>query len=284
MPFFLLFMIVSCDRNEGTIYNGNIDQFTLLSTNGNAYRLEVIVDSTGILTIPFNASTLSSSDRTYSIELVEPEDSNEVVANPLTYDLPSSVTIPANQWSGDIVITGQDLGLVDTNPKPFKFRILDLNDKEFMDDNVVNVDVVEVCPFAEGVTFTGNYVVTTIVSGLPPGSVFADNSIVTLTATSDFTRTFKANYYPQWAGVNIDFSFDLVCEQIKVRDLDTGIYCSPLDPGETAETVEKVKINTGDVFGVYNPADDSEITLIYRETYGNCASQIRQVTFKLTKQ
>gem|GEM_PF-1075843 len=278
VPFFLLFMIVSCDENQGAVYRGNVDEFTFLTTNGNVYRLEVIVDSTGTLIVPLNASTLSSVDRTYSIDFV-PAEEGASVADPATYDLPTSVTIPANQWRGDIVIKGQDLGLVETNAKPFTFRITGLNDKEFMDENTVTIEVVEVCPLGENTTFTGNYVVTSVVNGPffnQTGPEFAEGSVVTLTGTG-FTRAFSANYYPAFFNVPVNFSFNLQCDEVWVNDIDTGALCTA---GPST-----VKILRGNVPGSYNTDDDSEIIVTFSADYGDCTdAPPQQITFRLTKQ
>jgi len=278
LSFLLVIFFTSCSDNEGAIYNGNLDEFTFLTTNGTSFELQVIRDSTGVLTIPFKASTLSPKDRTYPIELVQPIE-GVVVADPTTYNLPTSVTIPANQWTGDIVITGQDLELVELEAKPFSFKI-GLGDKEFMDDDIINIGVVEVCILGENATFTGNYVVTNIVSSSYVGQIgfpFAENSVVTLTASSEFIRTFSATYYPNFWGLPVDFSFNLQCDDVWVNDFDTGARCAAEAP--------TIKILRGDSPGSYNHEDDSEIIITYNDDYGSCGSNSpQQITFKLTKQ
>ncbi len=273
LPFFILVAFISsCEDNEGDIHYEDVNKFTLLSFDQSAYRLNVVIDSTGTLTIPFRASAISSVDRSYNIEFVE----EGSTADPLTYNLPSSVTIPANEYSGDIVITGQDLNLVDLTPKPFLFQVTGLGETEFIDNDIITVSVVEVCPLSSA--FTGNYVVTPMVSGLPPGDPFQAGSVVTLTEVNEFEREFKASFYPGWAAAPIDFPFTLSCGNVVVSDYDTGIYC-----GEQGSPT--VMILEGDVYGFYDPDDDSEIIITYMEDYGSCADAAPvQVTFRLTKQ
>lgn len=272
LPFFMFVALISsCEDNEGAVHHEDVNKFSLLSFDQSAYRLNVIIDSTGTLVIPFRASSLSSVDRTYVIELLE----ERSTANPLTYDLPSTVTIPANQYSGNIVITGQDLDLVDLTPRPFVFQVTGLNEVEFIDNDVITVNVVEVCPLYSD--FTGNYVVTPITSGLA-GVPFAAGSVVSVTQVSEFEREFEAVFLPGWAAPTVVFKFTLSCGNVVVADYDTRVYC-----GEAGSPT--VKILSGNVYGTYDSENDSEIIISYREDYGGCsASTPIQVTFKLTKQ
>jgi len=276
VPFFFLLAVFSCSENETKLYKGDYNKSTFLSTNGAVYTLQIIKDSTGVLTIPLGASTLAPDDRTYPIELVVPEDPNVVVAHPSTYDLPSSVTIPANEFVGNIVITGKDLGLVDTNPKSFTFRIGGLNDKEFMDEQEVIVDVIEVCPLKENVKFEGIYLLETLIPGAF-GDTFK-SEIVALEYVSEFTRTFKGTFLPSQNGGNgfsgIPFSFSLVCENIIVNSSNTGVGC-----GEP-----RIFFGPAATPSSYNVEDDSEIVITFTEDYGACGDPAEQCTFKLTKQ
>jgi len=277
LSFLLLFVIAfSCSENETKVYNGDYSRSTFLSTNGTVYTLQIVKDDTGTLTIPFGASTLSPNDRTYSIELVEPEDPDTVVADPQTYNLPSSVTIPANEYIGDIVITGQDLGLVDTNAKPFTFRIVGLNETEFMDDVEVTVDVVEVCPLKEGVKYEGIYMLETIVPG-----AFGDNfktETILLEYVSEFNRTFKGTFLPNQNSGNgfsgVSFSFSLVCGDVIVTPSNTLVGC-----GEP-----RIFFGPAEIPVQYNNEDDSEIIIRFTEDYGACGEPATQCVIKLTKQ
>jgi len=276
LPFFSLFAMFSCSENEPKLYNGDYTKATFLTTNGEVYSLQIEKDGTGTLIIPFATSTLAPNDRIYSIELVPPEDIDTVVADPQTYNLPSSVTIPANELVGNIVITGQDLGLVDTDAKTFVFRIEGLNDKEFMDKQEVTVEVVEVCPLKPGVEFRGNYMLQTLVPG-----AFADtfkSEIITLEYVSEFTRTFKGTFLPGQNGGNgfsgISFTFSLICGEVIVSPSNTGVGCG--DP--------RIFFGPATTPSTYDFEDDSEITITFTEDYGACNAQAEQCTFKLTKQ
>lgn len=271
LPFFILVAFISsCEDNEGAVHHEDISKFTLLSFDQSAYRLNVIIDSVGTLTVPFRASALSSVDRTYNIEFIE----DGSIADPLTYNLPSTVTIPANEYSGDLVITGQDLGLVDLTPKPFVFKVTGLGESEFIDDDTITINVVEVCPLYSD--FTGNYILTPISSG-GFGVPFASGSVVTLTAVSEFERQFTANYLPEAiSGYTINFRFSLSCSEVVASNYTTSLYCQEGGPN--------IAIISGDVYGAYNPEDDSEIIVSYTEEYGSCGGSPTVVTFRLVKQ
>lgn len=265
-----LVSLFSCDDIEGTVYHGNLDDFTLLTFDRSVYDLNVVRDDVGTLEIPFKASVVSPVDRTYTLEFIE-DQANP--ADPSTYDMPTSVTIPANEYFGTIVITGQDLDLVEVDPKLFHFKVNGLNDKEFMDNDTITVRVQEVCPL--GAEFTGNYVITALNSG-PFGPAFATGAVVTLTATSEFGRQFIGDYVPEAiSGYSIDFGFTLSCESVLVQDLTTGLSCNGESP---------LAIRTGDAYGAYNVDDDTEIVVIFWAEYGDCGAPSGELTFRLTKQ
>jgi len=271
LAFFLLFIlfITSCEDNKDAVYHGNINDGVLLSFGAVGYSLPVVIDATGVIEIPFYRNVLSPQDRTYDIEFIEGD------ADPLTYNLPSSVTISANQYFGTLVITGQDGGLLDTNRKSFSFRVKGLNSNEFIDKEreIITVDVFRVCPFGEEIKFEGIYIATTLTPG-PLGDSFSGP--IDIKKTGEFDRGFTANYLPQQGGgFSRTISLSFVCGDILIGDLDSKLSC---DGGTT------IAITSADVFGYYNPNDDSEFTVIFKETYGDCNSPDKEITVKFTKQ
>jgi len=264
----LILFITSCEDNKDAVYYGNIDDGVLLSFGAVGYSLPVVIDATGEIEIPFYRNVLSPQDRTYDVELIGGD------AHPLTYNLPSSVTIPANQYSGTLVITGQDGGLLDTNRKSFTFRVKGLNSNEFMDKEreIITVDVFQVCPFGEDVKFEGIYIATTLSPG-PLGDSFSGP--IEIRNTGEFDRVFTANYLPQQGAFPRTISLSFACGDIFVGDLDSELSC-----GEGAN----ITITSADVFGTYNPNDDSEFTVIFKETYGVCNAPDKEITVKFTKQ
>jgi len=265
---FLLF-ITSCENNKDSVYYGNPNYGTLLSFEAVGYSLPVVIDDVGKVEIPFYANVLSPQDRTYNIEFIEGN------ADPLTYNLPVSVTIPANQYFGTLVITGQDEGLLDTNKKSFTFRVNGLNSNEFMDKErqIITVEVFQVCPFGEEIKFEGTYIATTLTPG-PLGSSFSGP--IDIKNTGEFDRGFTANYLPgQGGGFPRTISLSFVCGDILIGDLDSGLSCGG---GAT------ITITSADSYGYYNPNDDSEFIVVFKETYGDCGAPDKEITVKFTKQ
>lgn len=268
LPLCFLLTILSCTDNDGKVYQGNVGDFTFLSFDKTVYDLEVIVDSEGTLIIPLKSSALSSVDRSYAIELIE----ESSFADPTTYSLPASVTIPANKYYGDIIITGQDLGLVSAMPKNFVFKIVGLSDKEFMDNPEVTIRVLEVCPLFDD--FIGNYVVTPLEFSDFWEEFMPAGSVVNVISTGEFSRKFtNPNFLIN--GYSLDFTFTLNCTEVNAGSHDTTIWC-----GEGAY----YSMGPGTTPGSYDPYDDSEIIVTYSDnTLGACGQPTTQAKFKLTK-
>ncbi|MBC8645415.1 hypothetical protein H9W95_19440 [Flavobacterium lindanitolerans] len=74
-----------------------------------AYNLPIPVNSSTSVDIKFVASNKSNVARTYNLTVV----AEETNANPLTYSVPATLTIPANSYEGIATITGTDNDLVD---------------------------------------------------------------------------------------------------------------------------------------------------------------------------
>lgn len=269
LPIFLLLGFVSCGEHENDIYKGNINDFTFLSFDKTVYDLAIAIDGEGEVVIPLRSSVTSSSDRTYSLEVIA-EDST---ADPQTYNLPASVTIPANEYVGNIVITGQDLGLVEITPKSFVFKVAGLNEKEFMDNSQITVRVYEFCPIPEN-AFTGNYLLEEI-TPFVDGPTLDHGKVVTIVATSTTGRTFATRNYPDYCSPLMDFTFNLVCNEVIVdANQRSTCACSSnglfFGPAQTPAT--------------YNVDDDSVFHITFtNDVTADCGTTV-QTTYKLTKQ
>jgi hypothetical protein len=138
-------------------------------------------------------------------------------------------------------------------------------------------DAIVGCPTAA--PFTGTYLLEQV-SG--PEDVFnGDASVfspgeVEIELTNPIGRTFNAGYYE---GASFDFdtdvAFTLLCGEIIVSPVDTGIGC-----GGPRFTYQSVGSNP------YDPADDSEIIInLMHNTTGACGLPANEpLTLKLTKQ
>lgn len=130
---------VSCSDPDGVTYNDNL---TYLAFEKASYDLPVLVNSSSTVDVKFVASSKSNVARTYNLSVVT-EESN---ANPLTYSVPATVTIPANEYIGTVTITGTDNNLLDLVIKKLVIEVSGLNAKESTDTQKITVNVFEVCP------------------------------------------------------------------------------------------------------------------------------------------
>lgn len=267
-----LLFTVACDDVEPVMYNPNEGQ-TFLSFSSTYYTLPVTINSTGTLDVVLNSSTLSSVDRVYNVEII----ADETNANPLTYSLPATVTIPANEHQGILTITGEDNGLVDGNAKQLVIRLSNVTD-EAMDSNHVIIDIVEVCPL--NAAFTGNYSVTQI-SALYPingGQAMLGNNVVYSIGmgSSEYERVFRATPYPGISGAfpEVVVRFTLKCgSTVLANTVDTGNGCS--DPN--------IEWRVATVQSTYNNDNDNTFQLTVTEDAASSCTTPRQTTIRFTK-
>lgn len=264
--------VISCGDVEPTIYNGDVaTNGTFLTFSATTYTLPIIIDEQGTVTVTLNSSTVSSADRVYNLNIIE----EETTANSESYVFPEQVTIPAGSFQGTFEIKGFDVD-VDIVAKPLVFEISNITN-EYMDNNKITVNVVQVCPLYDD--FTGNYIVA-MDSGInlngSPRPIFANNSVVTLSrGDSDFQRVFTAAPYPSLLAVApIDFTFDLICEGTYVaQDYEMPFSCSDAD----------FILTRGSFPASYNAEDDSVISVTITEDPQSACGGPYVRTLTLTK-
>jgi len=127
-----------------------------------------------------------------------------------------------------------------------------------------------ICPIPEG-AFTGTYALVQSTPGIF-GTTFVDEN-VEITATGGTSRVIALTGYPQFGGFPLDFPFELICDEIKIGDLDTGLACA----------APNIVYGPASVVTTYDASDDSTITLTFLEDGGGCGATT-EVTFVLTKQ
>ncbi|WP_298154408.1 hypothetical protein [Flavobacterium sp.] len=130
----------SCGEADTAVYDGTSDSQTLLSFSNAVYTLPVLVNATGELEVTLNSSTVSNVDRVFNISVISEESS----ADPATYSVPSTVTIPANSNKGVLVVHGMDVGLED--PKVLTISFATNADGQVFDANKAIINVTQVCP------------------------------------------------------------------------------------------------------------------------------------------
>jgi len=210
----------SCEETQSPIYDGSQ---TLAYFDGTSANLEVEINSTGVITIPVNVSTLSSSDRAVNVS-VNPTGTTATTGQ---YSFSGAVTIPANSYFGSFELTGIDDGL-DTTGTTLVLQI-DGVDGGVGSPRGYTVSIKEICPIAATV-FVGDYTIEFITPGVfGLGALGDDGSTVTLEVGSSSTaRTFDSFYlgdsrFPR------TFGFELSCNKIIFSGIDTEVTCTQGD-------------------------------------------------------
>lgn len=267
-----LVFAMSCDDVEPVMYNPNAGQ-TFLSFSSSTYTLPVVINDEGSVDVILNSSTVSSVDRVYNIEIV----AEETNADPATYTLPATVTIPAGSHQGTLTILGEDNGLVDATAEQLVIRISNING-EAIDSNLVTINIVEVCPLGDD--FTGSYTITQLTSTFPINGgqpMLGNGTVVNITATSEYERTFTAVPYPGISGAfsSKPINFTLKCGQTVLAGLiDTGNGCTA---GNT------IKWNVATNQSTYNNTNDNVFQLTINEDSSSSCTTPRQTILRFTK-
>lgn len=128
-----------------------------------------------------------------------------------------------------------------------------------------------ICPVPEG-SFAGMYNLVQENDG-PLGATFEEGT-VEITATGGTSREIAVNAYPQFGGFARTFLFEMICNEYKVGDVDTGLAC--VAGGAT------VLYGAASTTTTYDENDDSVIVITFTEDGGSCGSPV-DVTITLTK-
>lgn len=256
---------ISCDENEQKYFD-NINGQTLAFFDKSSSNLEIEIDQTGSNDIQIGVTTLSSSARTISVS-VDLDNSTAAVD---TYTVPTTVTIPANEYFGTLTVTGVDNN-VETTPESVILKL------ESVENGIVSstnhtISVYQICPIPD--TFiTGDYLIEQT-SAYVDGPTLSDGSVVTVTANGT-SRTFATEAYPDYCGGTFfDLTFNLVCGEIVGQNANTTCSCGNVNDWFTAgNTNETYDLNDDTVF-FFTFTDD---------TQSDCGTPA-QTTYRFTKQ
>ncbi|KAB8154108.1 hypothetical protein EZY14_006640 [Kordia sp. TARA_039_SRF] len=261
------FIFTSCEETEAPIYNSNTTNASdiLAYFSRTSADLGILIDETGSVTVPIGASTLSSQDRVVSISIVE----ELTTADPVTYTLPSTVTIPANSYFGDLVIDGVDIG-VETTPETITIK-LDSFDNGVVSSAQLEVSIFQVCPIPE-TYMVGDYLLT------DSNGNFGVDVPVTLTIDPDDStaRIFTAEFLPG-TGVarDVDVVVNLKCFNFVIDPIDINVQCT----GPAYIVVEAGNNNS-----MYDLSNDTMLTVNYLEDpNASCSAAPSVQNFTLTK-
>ena len=257
---------VSCDSDENShSYSGsNITYYDAPLT----YSINASDNDDNTASVVVLATTLSSSDRQISLSV----DPTSTAVLGVDFNMPATVTIPANSYKGTVVVTSMFTATTLAGAKVF-ITITDPSAAQFKNQAVVNLkhrSCVEIAP----TLYTGGYLIELVDgdNGYPGGSL--QGSSVTLVDTGVNSRTINVPFLLPTAMMDIELNFD--CSYITIEPTVTPVTCG----GDI-----EISAAPAGSEGTYLPTDDSVFYFTYMETFPeNCgAAHSAMMTYKLTK-
>ncbi len=262
---FVFVAIIGCEEDLVIFDNENGE--TLVAFGVSSIDLPITIDATGVIEVPVNVSTVSSSERTFAVSVVE----DETTAPQGSYSV-GSVTIPANAYNGTLTINGTDNN-VETTPENLVIEFAE--GSGFVTEGQLTVSVFQVCPVEE-TAFTGMYEISIVAPGVFGGGTYGAEGTVVDISASGLTRTFTANYFGD-ARFPRDFTFTLVCNEIVIARADQNVGCA----GNTVNLVTGPPTGAN---GTYDATDDSSFTInITDNVDSDCGGSPVQASYIFTK-
>lgn len=211
---FSLFLFNSCEEDLGDVEGTT--SLNYVSFEDTEYQFGVDVGSTSTHEIKVFTTQKTGSDRTFNIMVVE---GATTTTDPAAYNVPATVTVPANSNIGTFDVTIQDLNIgVDGKTLTLAFQ-----DKEgvFLGENMI-MNVIQVCDEPVNISFTFDGYASeitweildssdaVIISGGPWADGTTGASRAICLASGDYTFTVNDSYgdgltYPTTGNINITY-------------------------------------------------------------------------------
>ena len=262
----LMMIVLSSCEEDKIIFDGNQ---TLVAFSSNTVDLPIQIDATGSVDVAVDITTLSTSERTFNVTVVE----DETTAGAASYSF-GSIVVPANEYNGTLTINGVDDN-VTTTPEKLVLKISEGPDFVTPLENLT-VNVFQVCPVEESL-FTGMYLIEELTPFFFGASLFNDGGTVEIVADGT-QRYFVTPNLPAFCPDDtLPFTFNLVCNEVVV----------PLQPG----TCPCFGL-TEDYFGpstignsFYDPSDDSVFEVTFTvDAQNSCnLTNVQTTTYRFNK-
>ncbi len=255
--FMVSLVLSSCGDFEPVVYDGE----TLAFFNNSTSTLEVLVNGTGSVDLLVGASSLSDVPRTATVSV----DLSSSTADAQDYNVPATVTIPANEYFGTLTVTGVD-NTLETTPETIRLRI-DSVDGGVGSPGVHTISIYQICPVEA--PFTGTYSLTTLANGIFNTPTFSTASNVTLAVgtAGALSRSFSVAPYPAFGNFPArTFTFNLTCNEVVVPSGQiTNVGCAG----------SSTTIGPSASVGTYDPFDDTEFEMHFADDEGgaSCGAQ-----------
>lgn len=245
-------LLSACDPHENPIYD-NVNGGTYLAFSRGSLDVPVDIDTGNFSRaqeITVNVSTISDTDRTYSVSV----DEESSTVDPSNYQLPQTVTIPANSYNGTFTIGFQDATLETTA----ELLVLELDGADASFDTPLNLNVFQVCPIP-ATYMTGAYEIS------DNQIVFSNTNFVTRIVDiqpgdSATTRQFMTNWGSATAPM-FTVTLNLVCNEL--------IYASTNSTGFTGGGEPIVIMPASENDSTYDVSDDSFFIVEYDNLAGS---------------
>lgn len=260
-----LIVLSSCE-NENPIYDGSggiaLVGFEVPSNGSPAPVLE---DSEDVeFPVAVSVSNLSPVDRTYDITV---NDVDTTVPSE-NYTVPMTVTIPANQYTTNLIVEIDDISLT-PDTQQIVLELATRDESNVLNGDIYTLSIFRSCPIPADYA-VGDYVLEDLgVIGPANGTVNITEGTYTLEVGSNQAqRVFSAQLLPLFNGPTREIAVEFGCGNV----LKLG---GVVDSGFTFGDYTPIQ-NTGIT---YDLADDSSFLVIYDER-GNGAVT---AAFRLTK-
>lgn len=146
-------VLVSCEE-ELLVYD-NVSAQSFVQLAASAVDLPVPLEGEETISVPISISTISSSERTVTVSVVE----EGTTLDPANYTF-TDVIIPANSYSGSFQVTGTNASLVIGEVEAVVFKLDALSTGDFnLSSGTVSVRAFLSCDY-EPMQFVGSYAVT----------------------------------------------------------------------------------------------------------------------------
>ncbi|WP_124980115.1 hypothetical protein [Nonlabens xiamenensis] len=269
---FLAIALIGCE--EDLVIYDNVNGPALVAFSNSSFDLEIEIDATGSVTVPVNVSTISDMDRTFNIEVSQDPEENTLVD--MSVMIPSTVTIPANSYTGEVVITGQDVPGVDTAVETVVLRIED--GAGFSVGQPTTINVFQVCPIPADY-MVGDYSLFNLSGVVGPGNGtenFESGTVTLSVGSSPSQRVFSAAIYPGFRPTAVNNTINLVCGNLVLGQTGPspalGCTATPLLFGPATNQT------------TYDLSDDTNIIVAYNEDIdGSCGGPFANQAILLQK-
>ncbi|MFN3908409.1 MAG: hypothetical protein ACK4JX_05190 [Flavobacterium sp.] len=259
---------ISCGEHEEIIFDPNSGA-TLAFWKVNTLNFGVPIDSQLTLDIQVGVTTLSAENRTVSVEVVE-QGTDLPAAN---FTLPTSFTIPANEYFGTLSLIGIDDENLGTDAKSLILKLVSISDGGKVSSQLLNISVRQICPIPAD-KFVGNYLLTEI-TPFVDGPTLDHGQVREVFRVSETERRISTRNYPNYCTPFRDFFFNLVCNNVVV----------PANQRSTCQcSASGLFFGPAAVPATYDVDNDAEFFVTFtNDVTNNCGAPV-QTTYRFNKQ